>query len=510
MKKKIIVVDDHPTMLTFMADLLEKEGHEVVTAEDGFSALNVLTSFIPDIMFVDLVMPKIGGDKLCKIVRKMPHLNDCLLVIVSGAVAEGEFDFSEIGADASIAKGPFEVMAEHVLAVIEEPRSAQTDAAAGAIMGLDGVVGRRMTHELLSLNRHLETMLESMTEGILEVFSGRIVYANSAAVSMLGVPQEELLGSSAPDLFEEMVGSNVAGLLKSEAGKPYEIGRDPLVELKGKQVIIKSLPVKGEASTTIIMMTDVTKRKRIEAQLVQTHKMETIGALVGGIAHEFNNMLMRIHGNVSLILMDMDSTDPHHEQLKKMEEHLEDGARLTSHLLGYARKGRDDVKPVNINQVVEETSNTFGTTTKHITIHRELAEGLFEIEADQSQIEQVLLNLYINAAEAMSGGGDLVLMTMNVSHHDMKGKLYEPKPGNYALLTVTDTGIGMDEETMERVFDPFFSTKDAGKGIGLGLAAAHGIIKGCGGYVDVESMKGQGTIVSIYLPAREKGVRQTE
>ncbi|MBW2174991.1 MAG: response regulator [Deltaproteobacteria bacterium] len=112
MKKKILVVDDHPTMLTFMADILEKEGHEVVTAEDGFSALNIISSFIPDIIFVDLVMPKISGDKLCQIFRKMPDLNDCQLVVVSGAIAEQEFDYTVIGADASIAKGPFEVMTD--------------------------------------------------------------------------------------------------------------------------------------------------------------------------------------------------------------------------------------------------------------------------------------------------------------------------------------------------------------------------------------------------------------
>jgi signal transduction histidine kinase len=159
--------------------------------------------------------------------------------------------------------------------------------------------------------------------------------------------------------------------------------------------------------------------------------------------------------------------------------------------------------------VIKETSNTFSTTSKEITIHRELAEDLFEIEADQGQIEQVLLNLYINAADAMSDGGNLILTTMNVTHQDMKGKLYEPKPGNYILLTVTDTGVGMDEETMERVFDPFFTTKDAGMSIGLGLAAAYGIIKGHGGYIHVESMKGQGTSVSIYLPARERGALES-
>ena len=501
MKKKILVVDDDPTMLAFMAGLLEEEGHQALTAVDGFTALDVLTSFIPDIMFVDLVMPRIGGDKLCQIVRKMPDLNDCKLVVVSGAFAEPEFDFTSIDADASIAKGPFEAMRKHVLAVIEEPRCSIRKPM---VIGLDGVVGRRMTHELLQLNRHLKTILESMAEGILEVYSEKIVYANSAAVSLLGVPEDELLGSSVLGLFSEAVGSDMAALLKSDTGETFEIGQDSPIELNGRQITFRSLPVKGEASTSIIMVTDVTERKRIEAQLIQAHKLETIGALVGGIAHEFNNMLMRIHGNVSLILMDIDPTHPHYDQLKKTEKQIESGAMLTSHLLEYARKGSHDVITVNLNQLVEETSDTFGMTTKQIQIHRELAKNLYEIEADKNQIEQVLLNLYINAADAMAGGGNLILNTTNVTHNDMKGKPYEPTPGNYVLLTVTDTGVGMNAETVERVFDPFFTTKDAGRGIGLGLAAAYGIIKGCGGYIDVQSMEGQGAIVSIYLPAREQ------
>jgi CheY-like chemotaxis protein len=194
--------------------------------------------------------------------------------------------------------------------------------------------------------------------------------------------------------------------------------------------------------------------------------------------------------------------------LKNIEKRIQSGARLTSHLLGYARKGRYEVKPVNLNQLVEETSDTLGRTKKEITIHRELAEDLFAIEADPGQIEQVLLNLFVNASDAMPGGGDLILKTMNVTHEDMKGKLYDPKPGNYVLLVATDTGIGMDKETIERIFDPFFTTKEMGRGTGLGLASAYGIMKAHGGYIDVDSRKGQGTTFSIYLPASEKEIEE--
>jgi CheY-like chemotaxis protein len=150
---------------------------------------------------------------------------------------------------------------------------------------------------------------------------------------------------------------------------------------------------------------------------------------------------------------------------------------------------------------VKETSDTFAETKKEIRVHQELSKDLFGINADQGQIDQVLLNLYVNGSDAMPGGGALFLKTMNVTHKDMRDKPYEIKPGNYVLLTVRDTGMGMDKKTQEKIFDPFFTTKGMARGTGLGLASVYGIIKAHGGYIDVESKKGHGTTFSIYLPA---------
>ena len=250
------------------------------------------------------------------------------------------------------------------------------------------------------------------------------------------------------------------------------------------------------------------EKEKLQAQLRQARKMEAIGTLAGGIAHDFNNILMGIQGYASLMLLGIDSSHSHYDRLKGIKKQVQSGAKLTRQLLGYARKGRYEVKPISLNKLVEETSDTFGRTNKKITIHRELAEDLFIVEADQGQIEQVLLNLYINAADAMPGGGNLILKTMNTTHDNMKGKAYNPEPGNYLLLTVTDTGMGIGKKTQERIFDPFFTTKEMGRGTGLGLASAYGIIKGHGGYIDVESKKGKGTTFSIYLPASEKKVRK--
>ena len=250
------------------------------------------------------------------------------------------------------------------------------------------------------------------------------------------------------------------------------------------------------------------ERKEIEAQLLQAQKMEAIATLAGGIAHDFNNLLTGIQGNVSLMFLDINTEHPHYERLRSIEKQVQSGARLTSHLLGYARKGKYEVKPVQLNRLVEDTSEAFGRTSKQITLKRELAEDLFAIEADLGQIEQVLWNLFVNAADAMPEGGVLTLKTANVTDKDMKGKAYQPKPGNYVQLTVTDKGMGMDKKTRERIFEPFFTTKEVGRGTGLGLASAYGIIKSHGGYIDVESKRRKGTTFSVYLPASSQKVQK--
>lgn len=248
------------------------------------------------------------------------------------------------------------------------------------------------------------------------------------------------------------------------------------------------------------------EKRKLQIQLQQAHRMEAIGTLAGGIAHDFNNLLMGIQGNVSLMRMDISSTHPHYERLMSIERQIQSGAHLTSHLLGYTREGRYGVKLIDLNKLVREASETFGRTKKEISIHLELAEDLFTTEADIGQIEQVLLNLFVNAVDAMPGGGNIILKTMNTTYKEIKGKLHRPEPGGYVLLMVSDTGIGMDKKTMERIFDLFFTTKDMGRGTGLGLASAYGIIKGHGGYVYVDSEIGHGTTFSIYLPASEKKV----
>jgi PAS domain S-box-containing protein len=343
---------------------------------------------------------------------------------------------------------------------------------------------------------------------------GSILRCNNAAMLLLGYDMKTMLGMNAFDLYAD----TPDGVPKAqEAFKRFSAGesiRDVELQMKHKngRPIWISLSVEcvkdsdGNIVESRSMVIDISERKRLEAQLQQAQKMEALGTLSGGIAHNFNNLLMAIIGNASVVLLDLDSSHPHYNNLKNIYKLVKNGSKLTSQLLGYAREGRYDVKPISLNQLVKETSDLFGETRKEITIHKEFTEKLYGIEVDQEQIEQVLLNLYVNAADAMPTGGDLFLKTMNVNDKDLRGKPYEPKPGNYVSLTVRDTGLGMDEKTIGHIFDPFFTTKGLARGTGLGLASTYGIIKGHGGYIDVHSEEGKGTIFEICLPAFEEEV----
>lgn len=250
------------------------------------------------------------------------------------------------------------------------------------------------------------------------------------------------------------------------------------------------------------------EKTKLEAQLQQAHKLQAIGTLASGFAHNFNNLLMGITANISIMLLDIDSDHQHYKYLKNIAKQVKNGSKLASQLTGYARAGRYEVKPINLNQLLKETSDTFKIAKKEIRIHQNFSENLYRIEADRGQIEQVLLNLYVNSADSMPERGDLFLKTINVTDKDIVGKPYNPKPGDYVLLTVRDTGAGIDKETKGHIFEPFFTTKGLSKGTGLGLSSAYGIIKGHGGYIDVDSEKGYGATFNIYLPATKKEVKQ--
>jgi PAS domain S-box-containing protein len=246
---------------------------------------------------------------------------------------------------------------------------------------------------------------------------------------------------------------------------------------------------------------DVTEKKRLEAQIQQAQRIEAIGTLAGGLAHDFNNLLMAIQGNVSLLRIKYKEDAELCSRLEAIEEYIENGSDLTRQLLGFARGGKCEVRPLDINELIVKSAKMFGRTRKEINISHRLAEDIWSVEADSGQLEQVLLNLYLNAWQAMPGGGNLYLGSENVVLDASFVRAYESKPGQYVKISIADTGSGMDDETLQRIFDPFFTTKELGLGTGLGLASAYGIIKNHGGLINVCSRNREGTVFEIYLPA---------
>ncbi|MDJ0885383.1 MAG: response regulator [Desulfobacterales bacterium] len=267
------------------------------------------------------------------------------------------------------------------------------------------------------------------------------------------------------------------------------------------------IKLNGE-SATLNFIRDVTLQKKLEEQFYQSQKMESIGTLAGGIAHDFNNLLMGIQGNISVMNLEVEAEGTLSESLQSIERCVQSGSQLTNQLLAFARGGKYIVKPSNLNHIVNKSSDIFGRTKREINIHRVFAKDVWPVEVDSGQVEQVLMNLYVNAWQAMPDGGDLFIEVENVEldEHYARIKPYNIRPGRYVKLSVTDTGMGMDAETRKRIFEPFFSTKEKGMGTGLGLASAYGIIKNHGGFINCYSEIDHGTTFNIYFPESDKAI----
>ncbi|MCB2218693.1 MAG: PAS domain S-box protein [Desulfobulbaceae bacterium] len=249
---------------------------------------------------------------------------------------------------------------------------------------------------------------------------------------------------------------------------------------------------------------DITENQKMEEAFQRAQKMEAIGTLAGGIAHDFNNLLTGIQGNASLMWMNPDIPDLCKDHVVAIESYVNSAKDLTAQLLGVARGGKYEISPVDINHLASGVMAMFGRTHKEIRLHHQLQASPLIVDVDRRQIEQVLLNIFINAMHAMPAGGDLYLKATSVSLDKSLSQVHGIAVGRYVKLSITDTGIGMDDDTRQRIFDPFFTTKEKGRGTGLGLASAFGIIKNHGGTITVYSELGRGATFNVYLPVSDR------
>jgi two-component system cell cycle sensor histidine kinase/response regulator CckA len=349
---------------------------------------------------------------------------------------------------------------------------------------------------------------------------GTITFFNEFAQDFFGFTEDEILGRNVVGTIvpeRDSSGRDLAAMVQEISRHPerYTTNENENMRRDGERVWVawtnKAIRDKdGDVLEILCIGNDITERKQLEAQLQQAQKMEAIGTLAGGVAHDFNNLLMGIQGRTSLMLMDTDPSHPRYEHLKGIEEFVQSASNLTGQLLGFAKGGKYEVKPTNLNQLLNRSSDMFARTKKELSIYKKFQEDIWAVDVDQGQIEQVLFNLYINAWQAMPGGGELYLETENVRLSKKFVRPFQVAPGKYVKISVADTGIGMDEKTQQRIFDPFFTTKDMGRGTGLGMASAYGIITNHGGIIQVVSEKGEGTTFTIYLPASKRGIKQEE
>ncbi|GAB6190390.1 PAS domain S-box protein [Desulfocastanea catecholica] len=380
---------------------------------------------------------------------------------------------------------------------------------------------KRYEQAIIASERRYRNIIQSIEDGYYEIdVRGSLTLVNQAMCHMLGYSESDLLGKNIADSLDPQTARTIhAGLpdilTTEKLGKTLELkfqrhdGR-----VRYAETIISVIRSEdGELTGYRGIARDITDRKAaeksrqaLEEHLQQSQRLESLGTLAGGIAHDFNNLLMGIGGRTALMLNELAVSHPHYAQLKTIEAYVASAANLTTRLLGFARGGKYEVRPVDLNLLVEKSLEMFGRTKKEISIATALQSDLWSIEADANQIEQVLLNLLVNAGQAMPGGGFISIATSRIVLAERDVGFYGIVPGKYVQLTLSDTGEGMDDETMQKIFDPFFTTKAIGHGTGLGLAMVYGIIRNHAGGISVKSALNKGTIFTIFLPATDKKV----
>ncbi len=374
------------------------------------------------------------------------------------------------------------------------------------------------TRTLRESQARLDGIIVSAMDAIISIDAEqKIVLFNPAAERVFRCPANEAIGQPLdrfiPERFRQsheeyiqafgrtgvtnrpMHGLTVSGLRADGTEFPIEVS-------------ISRAEIAGQEFYTAILR-DITTRKQLEAQLLQTQKMEAIGQLAGGIAHDFNNILVPMIGYAELGMMSLPPDSTLYTNLKHIHEAAQRGAALTGQILAFSRKQTLTMEPIDLNEVVAQFEKMLRRLIgENIELQLFLSPKLGLVKADRGQLEQILLNLAVNARDAMPNGGKLTLETANVQLDETyTEKHLEVQPGPYVMLTVSDTGHGMDVETQQRIFEPFFTTKPQGKGTGLGLSTVFGIVKQHGGHIWVYSESGRGTTFKIYLPQAEDALQ---
>jgi len=396
-------------------------------------------------------------------------------------------------------------------------------------LGIQGVfidiTDRKKTEDdLRKSEEKYHAIIENIAEGYFEVdLAGNLTFFNEPLCAMFGYAPDELIGMNNRSYTSPATAHKMFQIFNRvyQTGEPATITDYEIFKKDGTARILElsTYLMRDEESRPSGFrgfIRDISDRKQAEqekkklaAHMQQINKMESIGTLANGIAHDFNNLLMAIQGNTALLKREIDSSQPAYQKLNRIDQCIDDGVNLTRQLLGFAGSGKFVVMPTNLNKIIKHTTRLFGRSRPELKYQADFADDLWSAEIDRVQIGQALLNLYLNAHQAMPDGGELLIGTQNALIDHQFARSHDVKPGRYVKIEVTDKGAGMDPEVQKRVFEPFFSTRTTGRDAGLGLSSVYGIVKNHRGLIKVASTQGQGTSFHIFLPAADEPAAET-
>jgi PAS domain S-box-containing protein len=481
----ILHVDDDERTRWLLSQVLQHEGYRVLEASNGSEAL-LQVAAQPDLVILDIHLPDMDGYEVCQKIKATPTTASIPVLHLSGHLvgAEDRAHGLDVGADAYLTK-PVEP-SELIATVRALLRNHQAEEAARAAA------------------REWQTTFDAIRDSVALIDrEGRIQRCNRALAECLGQPAEQTVGQLYRDVLPESLRSALRPLL--DRCRHIDRGESQEVQAGDRCFVVTVDPVRddhGPALGTVWVLVDVTERTRLETQLRQAQKMEAVGRLAGGIAHDFNNLLTAILGYCDLLTEGMAVEDPMRPLVQEIDKAGQRAGSLTNQLLAFSRKQVVAPRVLDLNQVVGETAKMLRRLIgEDITLTTVFDPSALLIKADPSQVQQVLLNLAVNARDALPSGGHLGIQTRCVTL-DASGPRHglDLPSGAYVLLEVTDSGCGMTEEVRAHLFEPFFTTKGPGRGTGLGLSTVYGIVKQSGGDIVVDSHPGHGTRFRIYLP----------
>ncbi len=528
----VLVVNDEPDQLELAGYILRQAGYNVLTANGGREGLDIAEGTLPELVISDVSMPGIDGFELCRLIRADARLRATPVLLMSALRKDAASVVAGLktGADDYL-EAPYDpvVLVARVARLLERRRASEelerrvaerTAQLEAANLALEREAAeRRRADEKL---RESEDLYRLLVGGINDyaIFmldpEGRVASWNQGAERIKGYRAEEIVGEHFSRFYtEEDIGN----------GKPESelkvVARDGRYEEEGwrvrkdgtrffANVLITAL--RGEAGQLrgfSKVTRDITERKlteealhKAEEQLRQSQKLEAVGQLAGGIAHDFNNLLTAILGQSEMILRRLAGGDPLRQKVEEIKKAGDRAALLTYQLLAFSRKQILQPRVLDLNAIISETGKILQRLIEeNIEIKLVLDPLLGMVKADPGQISQIIINLMVNARDAMPRGGRITVETQNIYlGEEYAGRHVSVRPGRYIMFAVSDTGTGMDDETQKHIFEPFFTTKGVGKGTGLGLSTVYGIVKQSGGNIWVYSELGQGTTFKIYLP----------